>query len=236
MKTKFYSIAIILVSQPTLFGFGCIGNEVRQNYKTVACEFSGVELKTSANVFITQSDEASFRIEAEESSKESIMVETFNDRLIISSKDDSNWNKEVNIFVTIKELNTIKLSGSGTITFLNKVKCDNLDLRLSGSGNINGNIDSKFLTISLSGSGNIELKGSANESELNISGSGNVNGRDLKSTSSTIKITGSGTSIVDVADKLDVEINGSGNVYYISNPERMHAKSRGSGKVEKIKA
>ena len=78
------------------------------------------------NIFVTQGDETTARIESNDNSYTSISMETIKNKLIISSEDDSRVDKNVNIYITIKDLNTIKLSGSGNITFLNKVNCANL--------------------------------------------------------------------------------------------------------------
>ena len=59
---------------------------------------------------------------------------------------------------------------------------------------------------------------------------------ELKSSTGSINISGSGTNIVDVEDELIVKITGSGNVYFVSVTDRIYAKSSGTGRIERIKA
>ena len=88
----------------------------------------------------------------------------------------------------------LELTGSGNIVTRSQFKCEFMNLKLSGSGDIRVMVDSKSLKANLSGSGNLDLKGSSAETDIRVSGSGNINARELNSFSSTVAISGSGTS------------------------------------------
>lgn len=235
MKTKI-AICLLVISFLTINGFMLKSTEAVQSIENTVGNFTGIVLKTFANLYIKQGDKTEIRIEKEDNKSSVILTEIKNNNLIIYSNADLKIQHPVSVYITVKDITMIELSGSGSIKMNNQLKSNNLELKLSGSGNIDANVESKILKIHLSGSGNVELKGKTSETAIDISGSGNVNGKDFKTFSSTINISGSGTTTVDVEDNLVVEITGSGNVYYISDPERIQAKSRGSGRVEKIKA
>lgn len=235
MKTKI-AICLLVISFLTINGFMLKSTEAVQSIENTVGNFTGIVLKTFANLYIKQGDKTEIRIEKEDNKSSVILTEIKNNNLIIYSNADLKIQHPVSVYITVKDITMIELSGSGSIKMNNQLKSNNLELKLSGSGNIDANVESKILKINLSGSGNVELKGKTSETAIDISGSGNVNGKNFKTFSSTIDISGSGTTTVDVEDNLVVEITGSGNVYYISDPERIQAKSRGSGRVEKIKA
>ena len=199
-------------------------------------KFSGIELKNSANVIITQGDVQEVKVEAEPNVLSHITTTVTNNQLIISSDKDLKTDAPITVFITVKELSSLELTGSGNMTTKSVFKNDNMVMRLSGSGDINASVDAKSLKLTLSGSGNMNLKGRTSESDISISGSGDVDGKDLHAFKSEINITGSGTSTVDVNNELTVDITGSGSVYYITDPERIHSKILGTGKIEKVKA
>jgi len=200
--------------------------------------FTGIELRNAANVYVTQGEATDIKIEADEEVASKLILEIKNDVLVIRSEKENNsyGKKKIDIYVTVKTLKLLELAGSGNMIMKNQVKGDDMSLLLSGSGNIEGSIDVKDLKMSIAGSGNIDVKGKTNDSTVKISGSGDVNGKELKTSTSTVSISGSGTSTVDVGDELNVTITGSGNVYYLSAPEKIHSKIVGSGKIEKVKA
>jgi hypothetical protein len=64
-----------------------------------------------------------------------------------------------------------------------------------------------------------------------LSGNGNIESEILKSTSSTISLSGSGNCSVDASDRMTIDITGSGNVYYHTKPELLIGKIKGKGKI-----
>jgi hypothetical protein len=195
-------------------------------------KFNAIDLRNSANIIITEGDIQEVKIEGEDNSNITTVIN--NGKLIIDSKTQKT--QSVNIFITVKNLCNIENAGSGDITTNNHLTCENLVMRVSGSGDVNASIDSKSIKLVVSGSGNMKTKGRAAEANLKITGSGNINGKDLQTFTTSVNITGTGTSTVDVNNELNVSIKGSGNVYYISDPERIYSIINGSGKIEKLKA
>ena len=235
MKIILLSILLIFI-----YKLSATGNNSNINYSMIPAElpngtFTGIDLRNSANVFITQGDVQDVKIETDEITRSKIILETKNDVLIIKSENNFDFkNKKVDIYITMKDLKKIDLAGSGKIIMKSIFKSESMSLQIAGSGDINANIDTKELKILLAGSGSINVKGNTTTSNVKIVGSGDIMGSELKSGSSTISISGSGNSTVDVNGELNVTITGSGNVYYLTAPEKIHSKIIGSGKIEKV--
>ncbi|MEJ8800647.1 head GIN domain-containing protein [Pontibacter sp. H249] len=138
----------------------------------------------------------------------------------------------VEVYLTVPELHTAKVSGSGYIMLEDRFRSREFNAGVSGSGDIKGKIDAEVLTSSISGSGTIELTGAAKEQDIRISGSGRHYAYDLRSDRATVRISGSGKVQVDADEELDVSISGSGRVYYKGNPTT-NLDVSGSGKVIK---
>ena len=196
--------------------------------------FNGIDLRCGANVIVAQGDKQDVRIEADDNLLSKITTEVKNDELVIDFTRDFRSKSGVNIYITMPALCLVELTGSGNITATGTFSCDFLNLRLSGSGDIKGRFEAKSLKAALAGSGTMSLSGSVAESDIRISGSGNINARELKMFTSAIYITGSGNTEVDVANNLKVDITGSGNVYYVSEPAHLQTRITGSGNVGKV--
>jgi hypothetical protein len=231
MKT-ILSLCFVFVLTACAFGIDGSGKVVSET-RTVE-KFNGVELKNAANVYITQGETQEVKIEAEDNIIRYITTEVKNNELIIDCKENINSHEPVNVYITVKELCLLELSGSGNMVAKNEITCEHMTLRLGGSGELKVALKSQSLKATLSGSGNMNLSGSVSESDLRINGSGNVNAQQMKTFTSSVSISGSGNTKVDVNNELNVHISGSGNVLYVTEPAKITTKITGSGGVLKI--
>jgi len=233
MKTKIaLSICLMIMLTGCVFGTDGSGKVVTET-RTVE-NFAGVELKSAANVYITQGETQEVKIEAEDNLIQYITAEVKNNELVIDCKKNIDAHEPINIYITAKEICLLELSGSGNMITKNMISCNHLTLRLDGSGEMNVMLKSQLLKATLSGSGNLDLNGSTAESNIRISGSGNVNAQQMKTFTSSVSISGSGNTKVDVNNELNVNITGSGNVFYVDEPAKITTKITGTGEVQKI--
>jgi hypothetical protein len=142
-------------------------------------------------------------------------------------------NVHVKAYITSPVINKITVSGSGDIISKNILKDDDqIELRISGSGNIAAPVDARQVEAIISGSGQINLKGRTKNFEGSVSGSGDLKCRELLAENSNVKISGSGTAHVFASLRLKARTTGSGNIYYSGNPPSQEIKKSGSGSIQ----
>lgn len=107
------------------------------------------------------------------------------------------------------------------------------EIVVSGSAHVvsKGNFQYSDLEIALSGSGQIELSGTAKDIELSISGSAHADLSGIQTEEAEVSISGSGKVKLHVTKELEVSISGSGTVEYKGNPTNIEKHISGSGKV-----
>ena len=130
-------------------------------------------------------------------------------------------------------LNEVSLAGSGDVITKSKITTNQFSTTLSGSGDINLQIDATNITAKLSGSGNINLKGKSENFNCTVLGSGDINATELVSTNVDSTITGSGDCKVFCSEFLQARVNGSGDIDYSGNPKKKDTKVTGSGSISK---
>lgn len=195
--------------------------------------FTGVNFGIAGNLYIKLG--SGFQVTIEGDSKYIRDVETIikNGRLVIR-RDNYNFfnNEKANVYVTMPEIKSLGLSGSGKATVEGTVKTDLLDLSVSGSGKISiPQVVLGEMNCSISGSGDIYLDGGeVGKADLSISGSGNYSGDNVVIKNFHAGISGSGSCSCNVSESLDASISGSGNVVYSGNP-RINVRASGSGHV-----
>ena len=259
MKNFLYiaSIALMpfLVSSCEGIWPNCLdGNGVVITQERTMGSFDRVESDGDFQVYIYPGDEVFVEVEADENLMSHIVTRVYNDELIIETRhrDCIRSSGPVRITVTTPELNSVDLNGSG------KIWCDSIvsgsfaadldgsgtiqlvyldassfDAEVSGSGSmrIAGIFDQTRATID--GSGEIVLSGESVNTDYNVTGSGKISGNNMLTSNCYVDISGSGSVSAWVTDLLDVEISGSGNVYYYGEPPVVNTHISGSGQVIK---
>lgn len=194
--------------------------------------FDGIALGINANVYLKQGNTQSVKVEAQQNMIDNLEQEVKNGTWKISFDQNVRNHDGIKIWITVKDLNKIALSGSGNIMSEEKFSdLGDLELSVSGSGDIQFESVSKSLSAAISGSGDINLKGATGPCRMSITGSGDISALNLKAKTCSVKITGSGDSAVNVSEQLDVSIVGSGDVVYTGGAS-VRSKITGSGSVE----
>lgn len=194
--------------------------------------FTGIGVSISADVFYTPGNSHEIRIEGNDKDVNDLITEVKDGFLQIKYDDWKIRRSKLTIYITSRELEAVKISGSSRFECGEAITSDEMDLAMSGSGSILfGKLDADEVGVKISGSGNIQIeKGVADELDARISGSGKLNAEAFEVNEFSAAISGSGSVRISVKEELDTKISGSGKVYYHGKP-RVNSVSSGSGKV-----
>lgn len=203
--------------------------------------FHGVSISGSIELFLTQGQEETVAVSASDPKMvENIITEVKDGILHIYLKRKEGGvriefgYKRIRAYVSIKSIDYLSSSGSGTINFEGKLNADNLKITLSGSGNVKGDVAVKDLTVGISGSADVDLKGTSEKSSFTISGSGNIGSYDLATEYCNVSTSGSGNIKVTVNKELSASTSGSGSVYIKGEGMLRDYRSSGSGRFKRI--
>ena len=191
---------------PCLVGEGSTIREERE-----VRTFQGISAGFSGNIFIRQDSTSKVIIEAKENIIGEIKTEVVNDILQVSIDRCVNNSGSIDLYLTMPQIKSITLAGSGNIRNDNDFKVDDLEVNTVGSGNV-------------------WLSGEADNLDVTVTGSGNMHLFDLLAINSVVRIIGSGNVEVSSRDQLVVTITGSGTVFYQGNPE-ISTLITGSGNI-----
>lgn len=193
-------------------------------------------LDISAHARVDLRVDSVYRVEV--SCEESIIdyLETVEDNGVLKIHFDRDVYDVDNLRIRVwaPHWDAIETSGDVDLSAPDALSGDEMDLKLSGSGNMEFfNIEYNKLYSRISGDGNVVLNGQGQALDCTISGSGNIEALDFPVQTAKITISGSGNARVDVSEQLDVVISGSGDVEYRGDPQ-LNSQVSGSGKVKKI--
>lgn len=225
---------IILLFTALLFVFAA---QAQKKETRKVGSFDYVSLGVSADLIITQGSSNSLVLEGDADDLEEIETYVKDGKLKIRNESNSwfgNDRDDVKIYVTLVNFKGASVSGSGNITNSNNLKGDDINLSVSGSGEIQLYVACKSIDAHISGSGEIELQGSSDAIDLHISGSGDLDSIEMEANRLEAHISGSGSAKVHVKDEIDAHISGSGKIRYKGNPSKIREKVSGSGSVKSL--
>lgn len=134
-------------------------------------------------------------------------------------KLDGSGDVLVNAIDSEKDKVRIRIIGSGDI-IIESLDVKHAEFLVEGSGLIRCNVlNANDASTVVDGSGDVTLSGNTDSHSISITGSGNINAYTLFSQEAFVEIEGAGDCHLFVRQLLDVEINGSGSVFYKGNPE-----------------
>ena len=233
MKTKqFKMLAITLV---VLFGLqiNCVIAQENKETRKVA-EFDKIGLAVPANLYLTQGSKNELIIEADDDLLAKILTEVNGTGLEIRFEKWYHFkgHGKINIYITVKDIKALGVSGSGDIIAKSAINAEKLNLEVTGSGSILiDNLSVKDVYTLVTGSGDINIKGTSKANSLNaeVTGSGDIES-NIEFKNGELDITGSGSIRANISDDLNADITGSGSIYYKGNPV-IDADITGSGKI-----
>ncbi|MBN1187760.1 MAG: DUF2807 domain-containing protein [Bacteroidales bacterium] len=234
--------AIILIVLISGFYIACVNptpaikeDPIEKTYDLTG--FTKIGLGIHADVYYEQSSEYEVKVVAKESAINKITVEVNGDELKIHHKGHSLSNTgDIDIYISCPKIEGFSISGSGKVIVDKPVNTKNLDIKISGSGNvILHELNAELVKLNISGSGNLkfEAEGKVNKTELHISGSGNVHAENVEMGELNGKISGSGNGRFFITDRITAKISGSGDIYYKGNPV-IDVEISGSGKIKPL--
>ncbi|MCJ8163744.1 DUF2807 domain-containing protein [Pontibacter sp. E15-1] len=225
-------LALLLVDAP-LMAQQLRGNGNIQAQDRKVSGFKGIEVSGGFTVEITQGNQERLRIEAEENLLQNIKTEVRNGVLHIYNDKGISTNKGMKAYITIRELNSIHLSGGVKVIGMSAFKMNDLELDLSGASKVTMELHAKELKADMSGASKVEFTGDADKVDMNLSGASKAELAALEARH--VRVDASGASKVKVYAKelLDIDASGASAVFYKGKP-RITAETSAAARVSKI--
>lgn len=195
------------------FGPRTVGSGVLQTVTRPVTSFTGVTIDLGADVSITIGDSFLVEITADDNLLEKISTRVRAEELVIDMRGSFSTNQVITIRIVMPSIEDLQLSGSGACT-VSELKGERLDIDLDGSAEV-------------------ELSGSLRQLVVEIDGSGTVDAERVETIEADVEVNGSGDIIVNVEDRLDASIAGSGSITYTGSPRVFNRDISGSGSIRR---
>jgi hypothetical protein len=182
--------------------------------------FSKLHVQNGIDVYLTQSDHESLRVEARD--PENIVTQVDNGELRISRKSRGGFffSGGGRVYLDFVRLSAIEASGGSDIRGRNQLKLDDLAVRASGGSDLALEVQAKRLDLRLSGGSDAKLRGSADALAIRASGGSDTSASALKTGRATLALSGGSDARVNVAEAIEIHASGGSDVRVTGKPKQ----------------
>jgi hypothetical protein len=210
-------------------------------------DFHSISVNSAYTVYVKQSNKEEVRVEATKEIYDLTEITVKEGVLHINIKrDDSQSSKSIwqkidniklmptlNVYVSIKDVQKLSVNGNGKLVTENSIASDNLSLLVAGTGSMEVDLKSTDIDVKLAGPGSLTIKGYTNNMEIENSGSGSIDAYAFEAKNANAILYGLGSIKMNVSEKLDAQVYGSGNMLVKGATKEIVKKEYGAGVVER---
>ncbi len=187
--------------------------------------FNTVDFRGIGRLILSQGEKRSVTVTASEVVLPHVRTEVRDGVLIVSFR----WwpgmlfriaeMKTLEVQLIVEELAGLKVSGAGVVQSREKIQVKEMDIRLTGAGEISLELQGRRIRTRLTGAGSIVLWGEAEEQEIHLTGAGSIQAENLVTRGVRVRTSGVGECRVHATETLDAKLSGAGSIRYRGNPK-----------------
>jgi len=232
---RFIAIAIISVlitSCDINFNSGIAGNgNVVTEERDAQETFTMIKASEGLDVYITQSENTSIEVEADENVISLIATDIQNGTLVIHTKESVGRCKSKKVHVSLPIIEKI-VSTSGADVYSTEVLiADNLEVKSNSGADIKIEVEAVHVSCSTSSGADIKISGTADSLTADASSGSDIQARDLSVKDCDASASSGADVTVTVSGKLIANSSSGGDVHYYGNPESVAKNKSVSGGI-----
>lgn len=214
------------------FQTGISGNrDVVIENRPVNATFNTIKANEGLDVYLTQSDNTSIVVEADENLQELILTEIENGVLKIHTKQNIGSAASKKIRVSFINISSIISTSGSDVYSTNTIKAENLELKSTSGSDMTLSINTAVLDCKSTSGSDMKLSGKTTKLIAEATSGSDIKAADLKAESSRVKATSGADITVNTSKELVAKANSGGDVKYYGNPEKVEKSNNPSGSV-----
>ncbi|MFK7814688.1 MAG: head GIN domain-containing protein [Maribacter sp.] len=206
------------------------GNVITENRK-VNDDFTEVSASEGLMVYVTQADEFSIEVEADENVMDLIETDIRNGKLRIHAEENIGRATK-NIYVSLPEITTLRSSSGAQLESKNAIRVNELEINGSSGGQLNLEVVANEIDIDASSGAHLSISGKADEAMVDVSSGGHINAKNLETRTCNADASSGGSVKIQVSKSLVADASSGGNISYSGDPN-VEKKKSVSGSVHK---
>lgn len=237
MKTliKLTTLLLLLVTTTSCFMDvlgGIKGNgEVVSEDRTISSNFSEIIVQQGIQVYLTQGNSTSLKVEADENILDILRTEVKNNQLKIYFDKNVYKASSKNVYVTANNITKIETSSGAAVKTENTIDTKSLNLDSSSGSYIKIYVNADNISSSSSSGAGIHIYGKSKQFSASASSGSSIDADKLETINTTAQASSGANINVNVTGKLTANASSGGDIDYEGSPTQINKNTSSGGSI-----
>ncbi|WP_298534452.1 head GIN domain-containing protein [uncultured Algibacter sp.] len=213
---------------------GVKGNgDVVTEDRTTNEPFSTIKAAEGLDVYLTQSDNESILVEADENLQSLIITEIENGVLKIHTKQNIGSATSKKIIVSFKDISSIISTSGSDVYSTNTISTESLELQSTSGSDMKLSVNTSVLNCKSTSGSDMRISGTTSKLNAEATSGSDIKAADLQAESSRVKATSGADITINTSKELIANASSGGDIMYYGNPVKVNKTDNPSGSIEK---
>ena len=194
-------------------------------------DFSKVEVGQGIQLYITQDDDLSLVIKADENLHDLIETEVRNGVLKITSRRNIRRAKSKKIYLSAPRIDAIKATSGSDVVTENTINATVFDVHVSSGADARIDVNAETVTSSSSSGADLRIKGTANYFTAKASSGSSIRAYSLESKNANARVSSGADIDVYAIESLNARASSGGDIDYRGNPKKIDKRKSSGGSI-----
>lgn len=182
-------------------------------------KFENIKVDSQVDIEYTVGEEISVKAKMHENFLENMSIFVEDNQLVIDNKtsfsyEDLEPEEYPKIHITAPSVNKLELMGTTNFVSTTPIISNFFNLKTYGGVNCKLVLDTDEAQLDINGGTDVKISGRANKVECAIKEAGDLDTFDLLVNNMDLNLSGASSAKVNVSDTLDIDVTGTGEVFY----------------------
>ena len=230
--TSILSIIMLSCDFSLNIGTGIDGNKkVVTQDRNISNNFESIKVSQGLDLYITQSNDVSLSVEADENLHNIIMTDVENGTLRIYTTENIRRAASKKINLSIDNISAIKATSGSDVFSTNTIKTNSLELNCTSGADITLDVKTETLNCYSTSGSDIRVSGTTKSLFAEATSGSDIKASDLIAETSKVKATSGADISVNTSKELTARATSGGDIRYSGNPEKVDKSDNSAGSV-----
>jgi len=207
------------------------GNVITED-RSIENNFDEIKISQGLDLYITQSNETTLIVEADENLHDLIKTEIANGVLKIYSTENIRRASSKKVILSVKTISAIKATSGSDVYSNNTLEVSNLELTSTSGADIKLDIKTDTLDCTSTSGSDIKLSGSTKTLIASATSGSDIDASQLQAETSNVRATSGADISVNTSKALTAKATSGGDIRYSGNPEKISKSDTSAGRVK----
>jgi hypothetical protein len=216
------------------FGFGVRGNgNVETVDRNISGDFAEIRVSRGLDVYLTQSNETSITVQADENLHDIIITEVEGNTLKITTDENISWASSRKVMVSFKDVEKIVSTSGSDVFSTNTITAESLELATTSGSDMELDVNTEVIDCSSTSGSDLRLSGRTTKLYASATSGSDIKAGNLKAKVTEARATSGADITVNSTDELYAKATSGADIKYYGNPDKITKKDGVSGSVRK---